>query len=639
MSAIYGLVRLDGPNITEDELETMRRPMAYWGADDARAWRDGGAGLGQLVARQTAEDEHERGPVILAGGAVVAVAGRLDNRDELCRELGIAPRERPQTPDGAIGARAYERWGGDAPRRLLGDWALAAWHPRERRLVLARDHYGQTALYYHRAGRSLAFASSLKGLLALPGVPRRLNELRFAQTAVLWADDGFPTVYEEIERLPPGHVVDFDEGGVRKREFWHLRDVAPVRLPSDRAYVEEFLELFAAAVRARLRGDGPVAATLSAGLDSAAVTALAARALGDRPLTAYTGRPAFPEVAAEMPAVLVDEWPGAQLVARAFPNVRHVASRGREKGVVEAMERSLWIHEQPEHAAANLPWVLALLEEAAAAGHRVLLTGQMGNGGVSWAGDDAAVLRALAALDARAAARALRHARDLGRGGWPGAVLRGLVRPLRRRLRAESMRRDPRRQPGWTSAPLAPAFVERIELRARLRASGWDPAGARASALERRLGYLLPGVHPVGAFWHEKSAAHRLDVRDPTMDVRLLEFCFALPDEQFASHGHDRWLMRRAVDQLVPGPVAWNRRRGAQAADFAHRLRADAARVDETLRALAASDTVRAYLDVPRLESACRAVGAGASTPAFELSRGLLLGLFLLRLEHGRRRD
>jgi asparagine synthase (glutamine-hydrolysing) len=618
LSGIYGIVRLDGRPIVEEELETMSRPMAYWGPDGRCAWLDRHAGLGQLIARRTAEDEWERGPVVLADGTVVVAAGRIDNRDELCRELAVAPPERPRMPDSRLIALAYECWGEETPRRLLGDWAFAVWQPRERRLLLARDHYGQTALYYHRTGGSLAFASSLKGLLALPEVPRQLNELRLAQTAVVWADDGFPTLYEGIDRVPPGHMVGFDRAGLRKREFWHPREVTPVRFATDAAYVDAFLDLFAAAVRARLRAAGPVAATLSAGLDSAAVTALAARELGDRPLTAYTARPAYPEVALEFPGMLVDEWPRAQLVAGAWSNVRHVDLDGRAKSPVEAMERSIWIHEQPEHAAANLPWVLALLDDVTAAGNRVLLTGQMGNGGVSWAGDDAPVLRALAARDLRALARAMRHARDLGRGGWRGAVWRGLVQPLRRRVRAEWMRRDPRRQPAWASAPLAPEFVERIALRARVKASGWDPAAARATPLERRLGYFLPGVHPVGAFWHEKGAAYGLDVRDPTME--------------FASAGQDRLVMRRALADLVPAEVARYRGRGIQAADFAHRLRSDAERVAETLREFNTSALVRAYLDVPRIERSWRAVSEGGSAEAFELSRGLLLGMFLLHV-------
>src|SRR5205085_11965081 len=89
VSAIYGLVRLDDRAVEADELETMRRPMSYWGPDGGGIWRDGGAGLGQLVAVRTPEDEHEGGPLQLPSGTAVTAAGRLDNRQQLCRDLGV----------------------------------------------------------------------------------------------------------------------------------------------------------------------------------------------------------------------------------------------------------------------------------------------------------------------------------------------------------------------------------------------------------------------------------------------------------------------------------------------------------------------------------------------------------------------
>jgi asparagine synthase (glutamine-hydrolysing) len=635
LSAIFGLVRLDGRPVVTQELEAMRRGMAYWGRDGGATWLGQAAGLGQLVARETPEEEQERGPLVLPSGVAVAAAGRVDNREQLCRELELAAAQREQTADGELIARAYERWGAAAPRRVLGDWAFAAWHPKERRLFLARDHYGQTALYFHRAGALLAFASSLKAILALEDVPRRLNETCFVRTAYVIVDgDGFPTLYDRIERVPPAHTVEFDRSGLRKHEFWDLRDVPAVRLGSDGAYLEAFVEAFGNAVRARLRSNGPIATTLSAGLDSAAVTALAARELGEAPLTAYTARPAYPEVADEMPGLMVDEWPGAELVAGAWANVRHVEVRGRGKSPVEAFRRSVWIHEQPEHAAPNLPWVLALLEQATAAGEQVLLTGQMGNGGVSWGGDDEPVLNALAAGDVRGAVRALTHLRHVGRGGWRGAIWRGLVLPLRRRHRRRQATRDPRRQPAWELTPIAPELAQRVGIADRAGARAWSAGPARSTLLERRLDFLLPGYHPVGAHWHEKGAAHGLAVRDPTMDVPLLELCFGFPEEQFASCGQDRRLARRALAGLVPAEVARNRRRGAQAADFAHRLRAHSHEVSDLIRELGESEAVSAYLDVARMAESWRAVGTGDSGEALGLARGMLLGVFLLRA-HG----
>lgn len=631
MSAIYGLVRLDGGAVEGDELETMRRPMAYWGPDGGGTWREGGAGLGQLVASRAPEDEHETGPLRLGSGTVVTSGARLDNREELSRELGVPAEDRARTPDGRMVALAYERWGEQAFPRLMGDWALAAWHPRERRLVLARDHYGQTALYFHRDGDSLAFASSLKGLLALPRVPRRLNELQLARSLVLDVADGSATMYDGVRRLASAHAVSFDASGLRTREYWSLMDVPEVRLGSDGEYVERLLDLLGAAVRTRLRSCGPLATTLSAGLDSSTVTALAARELDGTGLTAYTARPAYPQVAEDMPGALVDEWPGAALVASRYPNVEHVAVDGRDVTPLQAIEHSLAVHDEPEHAVPNLCWVRALLDAAREDGARVLLTGQYGNGGVSWPGDTQRAIAALAAGEPRLAAQRLRHLSRASRYGWAGALWHGLVQPIRRRVAAERMVRDPTRRPSWRSSVIAPHFAARIGLRDAVRENGWDPDFTRAGPRERRLAYLLPGKLPTGAWWHQRSAAQAIEMRDPTADVRVLEFCVGTPDEQFARDGHDRWLIRRALARLVPPEVAWNTRRGAQGADIAYRLRADAAAVSATVERVASSDAAREYLDVQALRRSWDGIAAGGSNGVLQVTNALAFGLFLVR--------
>jgi asparagine synthase (glutamine-hydrolysing) len=330
-----------------------------------------------------------------------------------------------------------------------------------------------------------------------------------------------------------------------------------------------------------------------------------------------------------MPALLVDEWPLAHAVAAAVDNVEHVEVLGEEITPLAAIDHSLWMHEEPEHAAPSLPWIKSLLDQAAAAGAGVLLTGQMGNGSLSWPGEPRQVLDALAAGDPAGAWRRLRHARAQGWGGWCGAAWRGIVLPLRATVAAERMRRDPRRQPGFANGLMNPAFAARIGLAAHVRATGWDPQLARASARERRLAYLLPGLLPIGNWWHQRIAAHGLDVRDPTSDVRLLEFCVGTPDEQFARNGHDRWLMRRLLDGHAPAEVTWGRRRGAQSADIAYRLRADAPAVAAAVQEIAADDAVREYLDVAALTRYWGAVEGGVSQGALELTRGILLARFV----------
>jgi asparagine synthetase B (glutamine-hydrolysing) len=165
--------------------------------------------LGHCRLFNTSEAVHERLPHATADRRLVITAeARLDNRDELCDLFGISHADRASMPDGELIRRAYERWGEACPDHLLGDWSFAVWHPRERRLFLARDHHGNIALYYLHDGRRFAFASDRKALLALPDVPQRLNELYLAQVLVAWtAYHGPDTIYLDIHRLPPAHAM------------------------------------------------------------------------------------------------------------------------------------------------------------------------------------------------------------------------------------------------------------------------------------------------------------------------------------------------------------------------------------------------------------------------------------------------
>jgi asparagine synthase (glutamine-hydrolysing) len=602
LTAIHGIARLDGQPPDPQDLAAMAGALSRWGP--------------------------RPDPITVAGGrAVVTAAGRLDNHDELCDIFGVAAGERSATPDARLIASAFERWGEDAPLHLFGDWSFAAWEPGERRLVLARDHFGNTGLYYHHDGGRLAFASGLAGLLALPWVPRRLDELRLAQHLPAWPADGSGTIYEGIHRLPPAHVLTWDERGARTREYWRPENAPDVRLGSDAEYAERFVELFESAVRTRL-DPGPVASTLSAGLDSSGVTGFAARQLArrDSRLTAYTSVPAHPEVAHAGDPLMVDEWEAAATLAAMHPNVDHVAVDAHAITPLKALERSEAIHHELAWAVANLPWILAICEDCRRRGTRVLLTGQSGNGGVSWAGRRGS-LRTL-----------VRRSREPGMS-WPQAVRREVAGPERRRVVAEVQRRRVMRGDAITGPLIERSFAQRVGLRERIMAAGYDPTFARTDGAQMRLATLLPGLSPVGAIWHEIGAEFGLSVRDPTADVRLLEFCFGLPPDQFVHGNHDRWLMRRGLEGVAPESTRWNTRRGRQGADFAHRLRADAPAVEAAIARLEGSDLVASYLDLPALRERWDEVRATSTGTGLEsahlLGRGLQIGTFVLSFEDG----
>jgi asparagine synthase (glutamine-hydrolysing) len=468
-------------------------------------------------------------------------------------------------------------------------------------------------------------------------VPRRLNELQLARLLAVFPGDGTDTIYQDIVRLPPAHLLVAAGGAVTVRRYWRMEDAPEVRLGSDAAYVEAFLERYEAAVAARLRSTRPIGATLSAGLDSGSVTALAARQLRacGQGLAAFTAAPAFAADRLFSPRILADEWPAAQASAALAGVAEHIAVRAAGFSVSAALAWSLGTFGEPQHAAANMHWLHDLHAAAQGRGVGVLLTGQLGNGGVSWAGPAHLALDLLRAGRAGAALQALRDYRAASGRSWPGAIRRQLLGPLRRSLRAAAWQLRPSDAPWRGYAFLSRPFARRIGLLERMRADGHDPTFSQpTSGAQRRIDTLMPAKSPAGAFWHALGAAFGMEVRDPTADIRLIQFCLGLPDEQQRRGDQGRLLIRRAMAGLLPAEVLRAERFGLQAADLGQRMRADHEILDQLLGRIERAPAAQEYLDLPAMRRAWAELRdrPTATTNAGALLRGLDVGRLLLTL-------
>lgn len=278
MSGICGLFNLDGAPVAAEDLPGMAALLARRGPERCGAWQAGPVGLGHTLLATTPEAALERLPLEdPTSGCVVTADARLDNRGELLQALGLSDRA-AVTGDGQLILAAYLRWGMACLERLRGDFAFALWDPRAMRLFCGRDHFGVRPLVYHHGpGRFFAFASEPRAVLVLPQTPYRINQGRIANHLVTQLEgiDKTSTFFEEVFRLPPAHALLVSPEGVRLWRYFSLEPGPELRLSSNEAYAEAFLEVFTEAVRCRLRGAATVGSMLSGGMDSGSVVAVA----------------------------------------------------------------------------------------------------------------------------------------------------------------------------------------------------------------------------------------------------------------------------------------------------------------------------------------------------------------------------
>src|SRR6478735_2250430 len=229
---------------------------------------------------------HGQQPMDTADGRYsIAYNGEVYNYLDLREELVALGRTFTTDSDTEVVLQAFAQWGPEAFDRFNGMFGLAIWDREERRLTLARDHFGIKPLYVARVaapgddGEVLLFASEITPILESGLYEKKVNErsvyryLRFRAH-----EDGTETFFDGIERLAPGELLEADGNGIRRRMFTRLKEelleLASEQRPYDDAAAAEYKRRLVESVRLRLQSEVPVGTSLSGGLDSSAVAVI-----------------------------------------------------------------------------------------------------------------------------------------------------------------------------------------------------------------------------------------------------------------------------------------------------------------------------------------------------------------------------
>ena len=611
MSAIAGFVRFDGQEAGIRDGEAMMEAMRAYVADDVRKKCAGSAFLGCRIRWITPESRGERMPEGDPNGRLLIAADAiLDNRKELFGRLQLPPARFADMTDSELILLAYRRWGRRSPEYLVGDFAFMIWDADRRELFGARDLFGSRSLYYHRDNRRLAFSTTIEPLLALPGIPRKLNEEWLAEFMAIpemfESTDAEATPYLQIRQVPPGHAIVASEGQVSVASYGSLEPEEPLRLKSDREYEEAFREVVGEAVRCRLRTFREVSATLSGGLDSGTVAAFAATELRKegKTLRSFSSVPAPGFADWTSRGTVADERPYIRATARHVGNIAE--SHMSFEGISPLTEVDEWLDllETPYKFFENSYWLKGIHEQAGRQGAGVLLTGARGNFTVSWGPAleyYALLLRRMKWLSLSRELRAYGSNKGIGRKRLLSAIGRLAFPSLAQRGRSEP-------RPELPAMLIHPDFAARTGVFDRLRsgeAAAADPLELRRSKLGS-----LAAANKNGATASKLSLRYGVWERDPTCDLRVVRFCLAVPFEQYVRNGQDRSLIRRATASVLPDEVRLNQRvRGIQGADWVHRAAPMWPRLLEEVGRLCKDSRASAYLHVDRIREAASGIG------------------------------
>lgn len=540
MSGIAGIYHRAGQPVAVDQLRKMTDAAAHRGLDDAGYWVSGAVGLGHRMFHTTPESLNERQPLTDETGQIcLTFDGRVDNREDLQRELEAEGFWLRSDTDAEIVLRAYQCWDEKCALKILGDFALAIWDGRQQRLYCARDFFGIRPFNYFLNDRTFLFASELHQLFEHKSVPQCPNEGMIGEMLCgdLWNTE--ETLWQGILRLPPAHFLIVNAHGVRKERYWQIDPSRQIRYRRDEEYADHCRELIAEALRCRLRSHGPVAADLSGGLDSSSVVSMAQHLIqnGKANVAGFkTFSWVFPGKPNDESGFIND------MVQRWNLDAHRITPRCDDLRVYEERVRTFKdFPSYPNSTAGN-----QYQELMRKMGFRVSLTGE---GGDEWFGGDYEPFIAL-----------------MEKGDW-FSVIRHLMQPkqvaalLRTTVRSHAPAhwlqayRQKRAQKAELPAQINPEFAERIRLRDRMQHREKLPPFENKGQASMWDSLTMPWSFHVFEVGERDSCAAGIEARHPLEDRRIVEFGFAVPNNLRIRRGENKFVLRQALGNLLPESV------------------------------------------------------------------------------------
>lgn len=278
MSGIGCIFNLDESPVDKITLHKMSQAMLRRGPDGMGTCASGPVGLVHRHFWTTPEDVSEQQPLSFADRQYSITAdARLDNRDDLIAQLyGYSSRE--TVSDAQLIAAAYAKWDDQCVNKLVGDFAFIIWDQLKHRLFLARDPIGVRVLHYTLTSSRFIAATDISAILAVLGETPPLNHDVLRDLISLdYNRCILETVYRSIYRVPPAHFFVVSRNGIQKSRYWLPASGCRFHWKTDRECVESFGDVLGQAVRSRLRSRGAVGIFAGGGLDSSAIACLVSR--------------------------------------------------------------------------------------------------------------------------------------------------------------------------------------------------------------------------------------------------------------------------------------------------------------------------------------------------------------------------
>ncbi|HXX44488.1 MAG TPA: asparagine synthase (glutamine-hydrolyzing) [Candidatus Acidoferrales bacterium] len=535
-----------------ERINNVIATLTHRGPDQQDVFRSGSCSIGAARLRIIDLEGGDQPITSADGKSVIALNGEIYNHRELRVELERRGRTFRTRTDTEVVLQAFLEWDTECFTRLRGMFAVAVWDEAAKRLVLARDRVGIKPLYIARRGGDIFFGSELKAILAHPEIDRRLCLAGLDCYLSLNYVPSPWTLVDGIEKLPPGHWLEWRDGEVRCEAYWSL-PYGPARERTLDSAKEELDHLLRESVREHLISDVPLGIWLSGGIDSSTILHYAAQVSSSKLRTlsiSFRGRS-------------FDETPYIRQVAEKYGTDHDQFDLNPTENLVGAIEEFAYYSDEPTADAGALPlWFLSKMSKTRVT---VTLSGEGGDevfgGYLTYRANHlASVARKFPHGAIRLALAALRH--------WPVSDEKISFEYKFKRFLEGCLLPPEQAHIYWNGT------FSKAQKTALLRSA---PAGALDDLLREVRERALPDDDLASFLWFDQryflpddilmkvdrmSMAHAVEVRPPFLDHRIVEFAATLPISFKIRGSRQKLLLRELMKKVLPESVLSRKKTG-----------------------------------------------------------------------------
>ena len=537
---------------------------------------------------------------------IITADAILDDRENTLKNIDIDPNKADITNDTYIILEMYKKYGEKCVDYLIGDFAFVIYDKSNNSLFCVRDHVGKRTFHYKHENNKFTFATLSSTIFDSMEKKCPLNDEWIANFLAFGGPmhdvDTTITVFKDIMQLKPGYLLKYKNNEIEIKKYWNVDVYKEIKRKDEKDYAKGLQEILKVAVEDRLKTNGNIAISLSGGLDSTSVAAFAAMKLNEenKKLKAFTFVPFSKYKNYLNKYAFADESEKVKKFSEMYINIENEFCPFEDKNSLTDIDEHLRLLEHPYKFVQNFYWTEGIINKASDLNCKIILKGSYGNATISFG---IITYHLITLLEKRKYIKLIKEINSYAKNTDEKFMfvfkmfLKMILPNFILKILGKNIEYE-------NSSVINEDFAIKLNVEKRLKKEKLAKYYESNESVYyyRKLFIDTRAFSQIGGVETQSSLKYGAQTRDPTMDKRVIEYCFSIPFDEYVKNGETRKIIRDAMKNLIPDEIRLDYiTKGFQSADWIQRIERDIPQINKYIKDNLDDKLIKYYLNIEKI--------------------------------------